>query len=76
LSARKVKTRVSASRRTAHNIAAERRHLTAHQAGHIAKQARVGRLIPFHFSARYRDRADELTREAEEAFFNRASGDV
>jgi ribonuclease Z len=50
------------------NIAAERRHLTAHQAGHIAKQARVGRLIPFHFSARYRDRAEELTREAEEAF--------
>jgi ribonuclease Z len=35
---------------------------------HIAKQARVGRLIPFHFSARYRDRAEELTREAEEAF--------
>jgi ribonuclease Z len=50
------------------DIAAERRHLTAHQAGHIAKQARVGRLIPFHFSARYRDRAEELTREAEEAF--------
>jgi ribonuclease Z len=50
------------------NIAAERQHLTAHQAGHIAKQARVGRLIPFHFSARYRDRAEELTREAEEAF--------
>jgi ribonuclease Z len=48
------------------NIAAERQHLTAHQAGH--KQARVGRLIPFHFSARYRDRAEELTREAEEAF--------
>src|SRR5215469_13810011 len=43
------------------NIAAERQHLTAHQAGHIAKQARVGRLIPFHFSARYRDRAEELT---------------
>jgi ribonuclease Z len=50
------------------NIAAERRHLTAHQAGHIAKQAHVGRLIPFHFSARYRDRAEELMREAEEAF--------
>jgi ribonuclease Z len=50
------------------NIAAERWHLTARQAGHIAKQAHVGRLIPFHFSARYRDRAEELTREAEEAF--------
>ena len=50
------------------NIAAERQHLTARQAGHIAKQARAGRLIPFHFSARYRDRAEELTREAKKAF--------
>jgi ribonuclease Z len=50
------------------NIAAERWHLTARQSGNIAKRARVSHLIPFHFSARYRDRADELTREAEEAF--------
>jgi ribonuclease Z len=53
------------------NIASERRHLTARQAGHIAKQARVRRLIPFHFSARYRDRAEELMQEAEEAFLAR-----
>jgi ribonuclease Z len=50
------------------NIAAERWHLTARQSGDIAKRTGVSRLIPFHFSARYRDRAGELTGEAEEAF--------
>src|SRR5262245_53890662 len=50
------------------NIAAERRHLTARQAGQIAKRASVDRLLPFQFADWYRDRADELTYEVEEAF--------
>jgi ribonuclease Z len=49
-------------------IAAQRQHLTARQAGEIGKRAGVARLIPFHFSARYRDAEEKIRSEAELAF--------
>jgi ribonuclease Z len=49
-------------------IAAQRWHLTAQQAGTIAREAGVSRLVPFHFSARYREQEEELRAEAERAF--------
>jgi len=50
------------------DIAAQRRHLTARQAGEIARRAGVSRLIPFHFSARYRTQEGELRCQAARAF--------
>ena len=48
--------------------AAAKHHLTAGQAGAIARMAGVKRLIPFHFSPKYRKREGDMVREAMEAF--------
>jgi ribonuclease Z len=49
-------------------IAARKKHLTASQAGTLARQAGVRRIVPLHFSTRYETEADELVREVQEAF--------
>ncbi|HEY6871192.1 MAG TPA: MBL fold metallo-hydrolase [Geobacteraceae bacterium] len=48
--------------------AAEKRHLTARQAGLLAREAGVARVIPIHFSPKYKGREELLRRELEEAF--------
>ena len=48
--------------------AEERAHLTARQAGEMARKAKVKKLHIFHFSPKYEKEADLLYREAEEAF--------
>lgn len=47
--------------------AAQKRHLTARQAGWLAHQARAKRVVPFHFSPKYRERETQLRAEVEEA---------
>lgn len=49
-------------------IAAQRRHLTAAQAGSLARRARARRLVPFHLSPRYSEREDRVRQEAYDAF--------
>jgi ribonuclease Z len=48
--------------------AEERGHLTARQAGELARQAKVKKLQIFHFSPKYEKEAEGMFREAEEAF--------
>lgn len=48
--------------------ARDRYHLTAWQAGHMARMAQVRDLIVFHFSPRYTGQGEALEREALEAF--------
>ena len=48
--------------------ARERYHLTAREAGRIARKAGVGRIEILHFSPRYMDDPEALLREAEEEF--------
>jgi ribonuclease Z len=48
--------------------AAEKYHLTARQAGELARAAGAKRLIPFHFSPKHSEQAEQLVLEAMEAF--------
>jgi ribonuclease Z len=49
-------------------MAARKYHLTARQAGLLAREAGVKRLVPFHFSPRYAGEGERLQEEALEAF--------
>ena len=49
-------------------LARARHHLTARQAGELAREAGAKKLAPFHISPRYSGREQELLDEAAEAF--------
>jgi ribonuclease Z len=48
--------------------ATEKFHLTAAQAGMLARRAGVKQIVPFHFSPRYQDAEDRLRSEVTSAF--------
>ena len=54
-----------------HERARARAHLTARQAGELAREAGVARVIPFHFSPRHLGAEQELRRELADAFAGR-----
>jgi len=49
-------------------VATSKHHLTARQAGEIAGESGVKRFTLFHFSPRYSNRAEEIQKEAMDAF--------
>ncbi|MBN1612938.1 MAG: ribonuclease Z, partial [Deltaproteobacteria bacterium] len=50
------------------DTATKKYHLTARQAGTLAKEAKVKRMIPFHFSPKYKAAPHLLSEEASAAF--------
>jgi ribonuclease Z len=50
------------------DTAARKHHLTARQAGTLAREARAKRMVLFHFSPKYKGREDALNAEAMVAF--------
>jgi ribonuclease Z len=56
------------------SIAADRGHLTTRQAGRLAREARVKRVVPLHFSPRYVGQEDRLRREVQQAFLSEEAG--
>jgi ribonuclease Z len=57
------------------DIAAARRHLTAAQAGEIARRAGVRQVVPLHFSPRYLDRPEALADEVMRVFNEEGKSD-
>lgn len=56
--------------------AQERYHLTARQAGLMARKAGVRELVVFHFSPRYTGQGEDIVREARETFQGQCSHDA
>jgi ribonuclease Z len=58
------------------DLAQRRNHLTARQAGTIARRLGARRLVPFHFSPRYQGGEDRLREQAFAAWRGEAAPDV
>ncbi len=56
------------------HVARDKAHLTAREAGALARVSRAGEIRVFHFSPRYKGRGHELQHEADAAFTGRESG--